>query len=61
MLNRSVPWFFHGKATRERPFCTDCDAPMILSLLEQGKLGFDLHTFACPMCAAIESFVIPVS
>jgi hypothetical protein len=61
MLNRSVPGFFHGKATRERPFCTDCDAPMMLSLLEQDKPGFDLHTFACPMCAAIESFVIPVS
>jgi hypothetical protein len=60
MLNRSVPWFFHGNATRERPFCTDCDAP-ILSLLEQDKPGFDLHTFACPMCAAIERFVIPVS
>jgi hypothetical protein len=61
MLNRSVPGFFHGKATRERPFCTGCDAPMMLSLLERDKPGFDLHTFACPMCTAIESFVIPVS
>jgi hypothetical protein len=48
MLNRSVPSFFHGKATDERPFCPDCDASMILSLLELDKPGFDLRTFACP-------------
>jgi hypothetical protein len=48
MLNRSVPSFFHGKATSERPFCTDCEAPMILSLLEQDKPGFDLRTFRVP-------------
>jgi hypothetical protein len=59
MLNRSVPSFFHGKATSERPLCADCDAPMILSLLEQNKPGFDLRTFACPMCAATES-IVPV-
>jgi hypothetical protein len=41
MLNRSVPSFFHGKATRERPFCADREAPMILSLLEQDKPGFE--------------------
>jgi hypothetical protein len=57
MLNRSVPSFFHGKATSERPFCADRDAPMILSLLEQNKPGFDLRTFACPMCAATESIM----
>jgi hypothetical protein len=54
MLNRSVPSFFHGKATNERPFCADCAAPMILSLLEQDKPGFDLRTFVCTMCAATE-------
>jgi hypothetical protein len=37
-------------ATSERAFCWDCDAPMILSLLEQDKPGFDLRSFACPMC-----------
>jgi len=61
MLSRSSPWFYHGKATDERPFCPDCDAPMILSVLEQDKPGFDLRTFACPMCAAIESVVVAVS
>jgi hypothetical protein len=61
MFSRSVPSFFHGKATRERPFCADCDAPMILSLLEEDKPGFDLRTFACPMCAATESIVVPIS
>jgi hypothetical protein len=60
MFNRSVPSFYHGKATSERPFCADCDAPMILSLLEQDKPGFDLRTFTCPMCAATESTVVPV-
>jgi ribosomal protein S27AE len=61
MLNRSVSSFFHGKVTDERPFCPDCDAPMILSLLEPDKPGFDLHTFACPMCAATERIVVAVS
>jgi hypothetical protein len=61
MLSRSVPSFFHGKATNERPFCADCDAPMILSLLEQDKPGFDLCTFACPMCAAIETILVSAS
>jgi hypothetical protein len=60
MLNRSVPSFFHGKATSERPFCADYDTPMILSLLEQDKLGFDLLTFACLTCAAPESIVVRV-
>jgi hypothetical protein len=60
MLNRSVPSFFHGKASSGRPFCADCDAPMILSLLEQDKPGFDLRTFACPMCAATENIVVRV-
>ena len=61
MLNRSVPSFFHGKATDERPFCPDCDASMILSLLELDKPGFDLRPFACPMGAATESIVVDVS
>jgi hypothetical protein len=61
MLNRSVSSFCRGKATDERPFCSDCDTPMILSLLEQDKPGFDLCTFACPMCAATESIVFAVS
>jgi hypothetical protein len=61
MLSRSIPSFFHGKATDERPFCPDCDAPMILSLLEQAKPGFDPRTFACPMCAATESMVVAAS
>ena len=61
MLNRSVSTFFHGKATDERPVCADCDAPMILSVLEQDKPGFDLRTFACPMCAATESIVVAAS
>jgi hypothetical protein len=47
-------------ATGERAFCSDCDAPMILSLLEQDEPGFDLRTFACPMCAATESIVVRV-
>jgi len=50
MLNRSVPSFFHGKATSERPFCANCEAPMILARLEPDKPGFDLRTFACLMC-----------
>jgi hypothetical protein len=60
MLNRSVPSFFSGKATCERPFCADCEGPMILSLLEQDKPGFDLRTFVCPICAATESIVVRV-
>jgi hypothetical protein len=60
MLNRSVPSFFHGKATSERPFCEDCDNSMILSLLEQDKPGYDLRTFACPRCAATESILVRV-
>jgi hypothetical protein len=32
MLNRSVPSFFHGKATSERPFCADYDTPMSFGL-----------------------------
>jgi hypothetical protein len=32
----------------------------MLSQLEQDKPGFDLRTFACPMCAATESIVVPV-
>jgi hypothetical protein len=61
MLNRSVPSFFHGKASSERPFCTDCESPMILSCLEPYKPGFDLRTYACLMCAATESIVVAVS
>jgi hypothetical protein len=60
MLNRSVPSFFHGTATSERTFCADCDAPMIFSLLEQDKPGYELRTFACPVCAATESIVVRV-
>ena len=58
MLSRSVSTFIHGKATNERPFCPDCDTPMILSVLEQDKPGFDLRTFACPMCAATEGIIV---
>jgi hypothetical protein len=61
MLNRSVPSFFHGKATSERPFCPDCEAPMILSRLEPDGPGFDLRTFACLMCAATETIVVRVA
>jgi hypothetical protein len=61
MLNRSIPSFFRGKATSERPFCADCESPMILSLLEPDKPGFDLRTFACLRCAATESIVVPVA
>jgi hypothetical protein len=60
MLNRSVPSFFHGKATSERPFCADCEAPMMLSRLEPDKPGFDLCIFACLMCAATQTIVVPV-
>jgi hypothetical protein len=61
MLNRSGPSFFHGKATSERPFCADWEAPIILSRLEPDKPGFDLRTFGCPMCcAATESIVVRV-
>jgi hypothetical protein len=61
MLNGSVPSFFHGKATTELPFCADCEAPMILSLLEPDRPGFDLRTYACLMCAATERIVVSVS
>jgi hypothetical protein len=61
MLNRPVPSFFHGKASRERPFCPDCESPMILSRLEPDRPGFDLRTYACLMCAATESIVVAVS
>jgi len=61
MLNRSVPSFFHGKASSERPFCADCESPMILSCLKPCKPGFDLRTYACLMCAATESIVVAVS
>jgi hypothetical protein len=61
MLNRSAPSFFHGKTTSERPFCPDCESPMILSRLEPDKPGFDLHTCACLMCAVTESIVVALS
>jgi hypothetical protein len=61
MLNHPVPSFFHGKATSERPFCADCEAPMILSCLEPDKPGFDLRTYACLMCAATKSIVVSAS
>jgi len=61
MLNRSVPSFFHGKPASERPFCADCESPMILSRLEPDKPGFDLRTYACLMCAATESIVVAIS
>jgi hypothetical protein len=61
MLNRSVRSFFRSKATSERPFCADCESPMILSLLEPDKPGFDLRTFACLLCAATESIIVPVA
>ena len=60
MLNRSVPSFFHGKPTSERPFCPDCQSPMILSHLEPDRLGFDLRTYACLMCGATESIVVAI-
>ena len=60
MLNRSVPSFFHGKPTSERPFCADCECPMILSRLEPDKPGFDLRTYACLMCAATESIIVAI-
>jgi len=34
---------------------------MILSRLEPDRPGFDLRTYACLMCAAIESIVVAVS
>jgi hypothetical protein len=61
MLNRSVPSFFHGKPASERPFCPDCESPMILFRLEPDKPGFDLRTYACLMCAATESTVVAIS
>ena len=44
----------------ERPFCADCESPMILSRLEPDKPGFDLRTYACLMCAATESVVVAI-
>lgn len=61
MLNRSVPSFFHGTATSGRPFCADCECPMILSHLEPDKPGFDLRTYACLMCVATKSIVVAIS
>jgi hypothetical protein len=61
MLNHAAPSFSQGKAINERPFCADCEAPMILFLLEPDKPGFDLRTLACLMCAATESIVVAVS
>jgi len=52
MLNRSVRSFFHGKPTSERPFCADCECPMILSRLEPDKPGFANR---CPACSAEEA------
>jgi hypothetical protein len=60
MLNRSAPSFFHGKATSERPFCADCESPMMLSRLEPDKPGFDLRTYTCLMCSATESIIVAV-
>ena len=60
MLNRSVPSFFRGKATSERPFCADCESPMILSLLEPDKPGFDLRTYYCAFCEANETVIAPI-
>ena len=61
MLDRSVPSFFHGKPTSERPFCADCESPMILSHLEPERPGFDLRTYACLMCGATDSIVVAIS
>jgi len=61
MLNRSVPSFFHGKPTSERPFCPDCDSVMILSRLEPDQPDFDLRTYVCLMCAETESIVVAIS
>jgi hypothetical protein len=61
ILSRSVRSFFNGKPTSERPFCPDCESLMILSRLEPDKPGFDLRTYACLMCAATESVVVPIS
>jgi hypothetical protein len=61
MLNRSVPSFFLGKTSSERPFCADCESPMMLSRLEPAKPGFDLRTYTCLMCAATESIVSATS
>ena len=51
------PW----QSYSERPFCADCESPMILSRLEPDKPGFDLRTYTCLMCAATESIVVAVS
>ena len=61
MLNRPFPSFFHGKATSERPFCADCESPMVLSRLEPDRPGFDLRTYACLLCAATESIVVALA
>jgi hypothetical protein len=61
MLNRSVPSFFNGKPTSERPSCAECESPMILSHIEPDRPGFDLRTYACLMCAATQSIVVAIS
>lgn len=61
MLTRPAPSFFHGKTTSERPFCSDCECPMILSSLEQYRPGVDLRTYVCLMCAATESIEVATS
>ncbi|MGZ4926644.1 MAG: hypothetical protein ACXV4B_09385 [Halobacteriota archaeon] len=52
---------FSWKTTSERPYCADCECPMILSHLEPDKPGFDLRTYACLMCAATESIIVAIS
>ena len=61
MLDRPVPSFFHGEASSERPFCADCQSPMMLSRLEPDRPGFDLRIYACLMCAATESIIVAVA
>ena len=43
-----------------RPPCSSCGRPLVLTRIEPEEPGFDLRTYFCANCDAIEAVIAPI-
>ena len=46
-------------ASKDRPPCSRCGRPLILTRIESSEPGFDMRTYFCAYCADQETVVAP--
>ena len=57
MVANSLAYKFVSK--KDRPPCSRCGRPLILTRIEPSEAGFDMRTYFCAHCADQETVVAP--